>query len=278
MVHLKLSEGYRSARRNLTVICAVALAWASTQIELRFVKSELLGELDLSNAAIPLLLLAALLYVCTRGAVEFGMQSVETRRWGYAQADVKLSVWLVRATLVALAASGLERSLRAIAAMIVVSLAGAILAAALAVLLMFALTPLLMRRTEKRGGRPAVAAHVMGAFAIGAFVAVVVLALAPFAVVASIHWVPGMQSFLGQPTWAGSVVFSVATVALIFSFAYQRWWSDKLFAAPPYEQVEEGPSGRRYVTFLNDRPKTVWDWAESVEPPARPRRLSKKRN
>lgn len=278
MVHFKLSEGYRSARRLSTVICAASLAWASTQIELRVVKAELLGELDLSNATIPLLLLAALLYMCARGAIEFGMQSIETRRWGYAQVDIKMSVWLVRATLVALAASGLERSPRAIAVMILISLIGAILAAALAVLLMFALTPLLIRRTRRQGGRPAVAAHVVSAFAIGVYVAVVVLALMPFILVVAIHVVPGIRSFVGQPTWAGSVVFSVGTVALIFSFACERWWSDKLFAAPPYQLVEEGRDGTRYVTFLNDRPKQVWDWAESVEPLARPRRLSKKRS
>lgn len=46
--------------------------------------------------------------------LEFAMQSVKVRRWRFAQADFKLSVFLVRATILVLAASGLHRSVSTI--------------------------------------------------------------------------------------------------------------------------------------------------------------------
>ena len=42
------------------------------------------------------------------------MQSVEVRRWRFAQVDFKLSVFLVRISIVILAASGLYRSVETV--------------------------------------------------------------------------------------------------------------------------------------------------------------------
>jgi len=106
----QLSEGYRAARRMNSFFCAIALAWSAAQFDLKTLSTGYVGNIDLSRASIPLIVASIIAYSTVRFVLEFKMQSVEVRRWGYAQTDFKISIYLVRFTILILAASGLSRS------------------------------------------------------------------------------------------------------------------------------------------------------------------------
>lgn len=106
----QLSEGYRAARRMNSFFCAIALAWSAAQFDLKTLSIGYIGNIDLSRASIPLILACVIAYSTVRFVLEFKMQSVEVRRWGYAQTDFNISIYIVRFTILILAASGLSRS------------------------------------------------------------------------------------------------------------------------------------------------------------------------
>jgi hypothetical protein len=271
---LELSQGYRSARRLSTVLCAITIAWSSAQVELRTLKLEFAGELDLNAAFIPLLLLASLLYVCARGAVEFAMQAIEVRRWGYAQIDLKISVGLMQFALLALASTGFERSPRAIG--LILSFAGLSFLAALASIfcLMVIFVVISVHRSKRQGRRRGIAAVVGESIFLATYVSVLALAVTPIVLAIGFHAYSPLRSLLvAPPTIAGSIVFCAATLMVLFSFACARWWSKKLFAIPPL-YVHEVMSDGTERMYGQSVPPTIWDWyAVAPAKPTPPRRL-----
>src|SRR5688500_15256496 len=105
-----ISDDYRSSRRVLTAICALSIAWTAAQFEFETVALGFTGELDFANASFRLIFFAAIGYSLDRCWIEFAMQSVEVRRWQFAQSDFMLSANLIRLSVLFLTASGLNRS------------------------------------------------------------------------------------------------------------------------------------------------------------------------
>jgi hypothetical protein len=271
---LQLSAGYRSVRRLATVFCAITIAWSSAQVELRTLKLEVAGELDLNGAFLPLLLLAALIYSCARCAVEYGMQSVEVRRWGYAQADFRISLVLMQFALIALGSSGIERSPRAIGILLIaVSLCFVASLASIFVLMMI-FTQVSVWRQRRAGRVRGIAAVVGEALFLATYISVLALTVVPIVLATAFHFHPGLQSVLIKPpTLAGSVVFCASALMLLFSFACHRWWSTKLFATPPRYVHEVTAEGEERM-YGQNVPPPVWDWrAIPLVKPQPPRRV-----
>ena len=107
---LTIGTDYRSARRLTSLFCAVGLGWSAAQFELTSVSLGSVGVIDVTNGSIPLILACAIVYMTIKSIIGFGMQPKEVRRWSLAQLDCKLCWFLVRATLLMLAAGGLHRS------------------------------------------------------------------------------------------------------------------------------------------------------------------------
>ena len=112
---MEITNGYRNARRNTSILCGISLAWSTAQFEFKSLSFGPIDSVDLSSASIPLVLACGILYVLTRCIIEFAMQPIDVRRWNLAQIDFKITVYLVRIALLFLAAGGLYRSVKTIA-------------------------------------------------------------------------------------------------------------------------------------------------------------------
>lgn len=103
---LQISDGYRRARGTTSIFCAIALAWATAQVDFKTLSFGPAGSVDVPSASLPLILACAIAFAITRCTIEFAMQPEGVRRWSLAQADFKLTVFLVRAAALILGAGG----------------------------------------------------------------------------------------------------------------------------------------------------------------------------
>lgn len=230
---LQLSEGYRSVRRTISILCAIALGWSTAQFDLKAISLGFAGSADLSRASIPVILVCAIAYSMARCVLEFAMQSVEVRRWRYAQADIKLSVFLVQATILILAASGLDRSVDIVLYVALAVLAVLVGATLARFTVMMGLMPLLIY-VRSRQGRRSIASRTYESLAWTELI--VVLALVVLLVVlgvASLHYEPLRSLWTIPPSALALALFVFACVAIVVSTYLQRAWYEKLFAAPP---------------------------------------------
>lgn len=260
---LQLNDGYRSTRRTISVICAVALAWSAAQFDLKTISLGFAGSVDLSHASIPLILICAIAYASARCVLEFAMQSVEVRRWRFAQVDFKLSVLLVRATILILAASGLNRSVDTV---LYVALAAVIVLVGWEVTVFIGtmvLTPLLIYVCSRQQGykSTSIASRIFEAMEwsdlIALFVFVVLFVVLG---IASLHYEP-LRLLWSMPLTPLAIgVFVFACVATVVSMYFQSAWYRKLFASPPtYTAGQRSHDGIIPITF-HELPADVWDW------------------
>lgn len=256
---LQISEGYRAARRTTSILCALALAWSAAQFDLKTISLGFAGSIDLSRASVPLILVCAIAYTTARCGLEFAMQSVEVRRWRLAQTDLKLSVFLVRATILVLAASGLDRSVDTVFYVVLVAL-GVLVGSGLALFLgMMALMPLLIY-IRSRQGRTSIASRVMESLAWAELIVVFALVALLVALgVASLYYEPLRSLWTVPPSPLALGLFVLACVAIVVSMYFQRVWYGKLFASPPAFTEQRLPDGSIQRTYHNN-PPVVWDW------------------
>lgn len=258
---LQLSEGYRSARRSNSILCALALAWSAAQFDLKTLNFGIAVNIDLSHASIPLILFSAIVYTTARYGLEFAMQPVEVRRWRFAQLDLKISVFLVRSSILILAVSGLDRSVETIFFVILAAIGLIVLSGLAIFIVMMGLAPLLIYlRARRQGGYTSVAARVSESFALAQLIVGFILVILFIALgVASLSYEP-LRSLWSTPPSPIALGFFVFTcVLLVVSLFIQHVWYDKLFASPPDYTVKILPDGRKQITG-HIPPVDVWDW------------------
>jgi hypothetical protein len=257
--NLQLSEGYRAARRTTSILCALALAWSAAQFDLNTISLGFATSGDLSRASVPLILACAIAYTMARSGLEFAMQSVEVRRWRLAQADFKLSVLLVRAAILVLAASGLDRSVDTVFYILLgalVVLVGSGFALSLGTMVLMPL----MIYIRSRQGRTSIASRAIESLAWAELI--VVLALVALLValgVASLNYEALRVLWTVPPSPLSLWLFVLACVAVVVSMFFQRVWYGKLFATPPAYTEQRLPNGGIQRTYHN-HPPDVWDW------------------
>lgn len=260
MLVYEISKGYRSARRNTSILCALALSWSAAQIDFQTLVASPIGTIDISRAVIPLLFFFGVVYATGQLILEYAMQCVEVRRWRYAQYDLKLTVLLVRVTILVLAASGLHRSIEVVMWTIIAVTGVAVSSLAAIALGAIALTPLMIH-IRMRQGRYSVAPRVFEAagWSIVIICFTIIIFLAWFGY-ASVHYEPLRALWPVPPTPFSLWIFIAACIGILGSILYQGRWYRKLFADPQRFIEKALPNGKIGVTFLNNVPKPVCDW------------------
>ena len=156
---LSIGSEYRDARRLTSLLCAIGLGWSGAQFELKSLTLSSAGVVDLTSASIPLILTCGIVYMTAKSILGYAMQSKEVRRWRLAQIDFRIFLFLVRTTVLMLAAGGLHRSVETFAFVAVGALAivlGWFLAYGLGMLLLAPLLVLIRRCIGRtyRGASP----------------------------------------------------------------------------------------------------------------------------
>jgi len=266
---LQMSDEYRSARKLTTLLCALSLAWSAAQIDLKVLKLELFSDLDLSGAAIDLILFLAVLYSSVRSALEFSMQAVEVRRWKPAQLDFALSLNIVRFTLLVLAASGFSRAVHTVVYVVIFVVCALILCTALVLVGTLAFSWIFMRHGNS-GGRKSVAAS---AFAAVAWAQVTVIFLFVFVIVATgiaMNYSDPFRTLWPTPPTFGTRMFFLTATALVFSsFVFQGLLYRKLFARPPEYIDSISPNGEMRRKYIMPTQPT-WDWSNAASADEQP--------
>lgn len=246
---IQISEGYRRARGLTSLLCAIGLGWSTAQFDIKFLSLGPAGTIDLSNASLSLMLACGIAYMTARCVIEFTMQPDDVRRWNLAQIDFSLSLFLVRATLLMLAAGGLSRSVETI----IYVASGALILMAGSFILIFlgtmALMPLRMF-IRKRQGRISAASSAIEALAWSEFIvlALIILLLTMLGM-ASLQYESLRSLWTVPPSPIAIAVFVITAIAIIISVRLQSFWEGELFARPIPYTTETLPNGKIGVTF-----------------------------
>jgi len=263
---LQLSSSYRAARRTNSILCALTIAWSAAQLDLKTFSLGFVGSVDLSQASIPLILFCVIAYSATRFILEFLMQCVEVRRWSFAQVDLKLSVYLVRITILVLAASGLSRSVETVFYVIFGTLSIIIVSSIAIFIIMMGLMPLLIYLRSHQG-RYSVASRAFESMAWAELIVVSFLSIL-FIVLgfATYHYAPMQSLWKTSPNPFAMGFFVFTCIILIVSFYLQRLWYRKLFADPPDFTEETQADGSVRRIYQSGRDRIVWNWySQSVK-------------
>lgn len=208
----------------------------------------------MSNASISLVLASSIIYMMVRCTIEYTMQPTEVRQWRVAQFDFSLSLFLVRAALLMLAAGGLNRSVDtvvyvAIGALILMG--GSIL---LLILGMMALMPLLMR-IRARQGRFSVASRAIESLAWSQLITLVLISGLLVALgVASLEYEPLRSLWTAPPRPIAVAVFVTTAIAVFVSLNVGDYWKPELFLYPQSKiKIMTLPDGANGVSFREAR-------------------------
>lgn len=257
---IQLAEGYRVARKNTSIFCALGLGWSAAQFDLKSISLGPAGNLDLSGASVAIILAGGIAYTMARCTIEFAMQTKEVRRWHLAQADFKLSVFVVRATVLILAASGLSRSVEtvlyvAIAALGLLTVSGLLIGFGTV-----AFMPLVIYIAKRRIGEErtrtnkSITSRLIEAESWAVLMTIVLVAILLICLgIASIHYEPLRSQWTSPPDPLAISILVITSIAVVVTFYFQRGWYRKLFANPITVLTRRLPNGTIGVTIKDDR-------------------------
>ena len=245
---LSLGTDYRSARRLNSVICTLGLGWSAAQFELSSANFGGWGAIDISDGSIPLILACAISYLTAKTFFGFAMQPKAVRRWSLAQIDFKLCWFLVRATLLMLAASGLHRSVDTF----VIVVLGALALLLGSMLLIFlgtgVLTPIFeCIRQSSSSASPAASVFKALAWSELIVTVLVVLLIAALGIV-SLNWQPLLRLWTEPPDPVAVGIFVTTAIAVVVSLKFDFVWQRKLFAKR-MPTVKKRPDGTIEVSI-----------------------------
>jgi len=225
---VQISDAYRRARRNTSVLCGISLAWSAAQFDVKSLSLGPAGSFDLSGASVPLILACGIIYTLTRYTIEFAMQPDDVRRWHLAQVDFKITVFLVRATVLMLAAGGIYRSVETIVyiAIAVLLMLGA--SALLIVAGVFAIAPILLWIKPPRGSPvwKIMEAESWAVLIVGVLLVTSLVGLG----IASLWYEPLRSLWTVPPSPTAVAILVVAAIVVVISVFAQSILYGKLFA------------------------------------------------
>jgi hypothetical protein len=226
---MEISEGYRHSRKLVTMLCALTAAWSAAQFDLGVVNFGSIGSVDITHASIPLLLSIALLYALIRSVIEYAMQSQDIREWSLARSDFMLSVWLLRGSILLLAASQVERSPNALVFVIV----GIIVFLTLAYMLQrfgtLALMPIMIHIREKEGRRN-LASRAIESFYFAKFYSFLIFVSSIIFTGLLFYFNSSIRSFFSiNLTGISILLITISSLVVVVSFYTEERWSELLF-------------------------------------------------
>jgi len=155
------SAAYRSSRRNVSIVSAIGIAWSASQLDITGLSLGGYGNLA-DSASIPILISVLCLYTMFRCTLEFMMQDQEVRRWSLAKVDYLVTLYLVRFSILALAATTIARTDEMIASLLIASVIGTLGYFALTFFLMLIVMRVILF-IQMRVGKPSVAGAAIAA-------------------------------------------------------------------------------------------------------------------
>ena len=233
----------------MVTLCAIGIGWSTAQFELDSLSLGPMGTINLSSASVPIVVTLGVLYFMVRYTLEFAMQSLEVRRWSLAQTDYLITLRLVQATLLLLAAGSLYRSIETFAYVILAVIA--VLAASLIALFvfMFVMMPVMMF-IRARQGRYGAAARAFEAYAWSKFmVAIAQITLIGALAVASVTYPPIVAFWPMPPSVTAVAIFGVLASIVALSIHAEPSWLSDLFAREPSYTEERRPDGTIGISF-----------------------------
>jgi len=256
----QLSEGYRAARRMNSFFCAIALAWSAAQFDLKTLSIGYIGNIDLSRTSIPLILACVIAYSTVRFVLEFKMQSVEVRRWGYARTDFKISFYLVRFTILILAASGLSRSVDTVI-YVMLAAVGVFLLFFIFVFVGTMIFSFFFITLRNRRGYHSAATGAGEALAWAQVVSMCILTVS-FVIlgIASLRYEPLLSLWTAPPSPIAVAFFVFAYIIVMLSLLIQSRWYEDLFVIPPNFTEKILPNGHKSITFHKELYRPIWEW------------------
>ena len=218
---LCIGSDYRDSRRLTSLLCAIGLGWSTALFELKSLTLGSAGVVDLSSPSVPLILTCGILYMTAKSIVGYAMQSQEVRRWHLAQVDFLILLFLVRSTLLMLAAGGLHRSVETIvfvAAGALAIVAGWFVALTLGMLFLVPLIIAIRKWIGRsyRGASPVPYVSEASAWAELITMAVLVVLL-PALGFASLEYGPLLALWTQPPDAVAVAVFVVTAIGVIVS-------------------------------------------------------------
>lgn len=246
---MEITDGFRKARRNTVILCAICLGWSAAQFELTVLSFGSLGVVDLSKASIPLILSFGVLYSMIRCTLEFAMQPVDVRRWELAQIDYWLTMFLFEISLLSLATGSLYRSVETISYVLLAVVILLILSAFLFLTGIFVFMPILVF-IRSRQGRYSVVARVQEAEGWSALmvVAAQVTLFVVFAI-GSLYYEPLRRLWPTPPSATAVTVFAVLTSIVVISLYTCIFWHSDLFAKKLPYTAKKMPDGTIGISF-----------------------------
>lgn len=272
-MEFKISDGYRSARNLSTATCAGVLGWSALQFEIKGVQIDIFGSLDLTTASIPLILIALIFYNCFRTTIEFMMQSVEIRRWKYAQLDYKILFWLTIVSLAVLGASAVHRSFETIP--YTLAAWGVLLLAIVPLTIVsYVFTLPVTFLVGKLKKRKSVASMAMEALAWATAVTLLLyFALIIAGSVAAATWEPISSYWNVKPTSFNLMLFAFSEIFVTYAIFAREGLFIVVFFINPRQILERDSRGKPKIIRIGERPSISEEWyqkpkeaASSTEP------------
>ena len=229
----EISSAYRNSRRNTSILCGIGIAWAAAQFELKTLFLGTLGDVNIERASIPILIAILCIYTMTRCTIEFMMQPKPVRRWPLAQLDYRITLYLVRFTLVVLTAGAIARTIEMVA-----YIAGTFLLAAVGFFLFSFVLMLIVMPVRlcvgKLFGRNSVASaaieSVFYSFKLSGLVLIVLIALVGLDIINPIGYLgESYKDFNGIPL----AIFSSVCLVMLLSFFFDQIFLKMVFAFEP---------------------------------------------
>ena len=248
----KLSDSYRKSRRNLTIACGIGIAWSASQFELKTVAIGLGTKVDFGNASIPIVLFSLITFLFIRCTLEFAMQESTVRRWSLASIDYRITLNVVRVSVLCLGTATIVRTLDSIFWMVLSALAFI----AFFLLLLFILTMILMPiRMYLRGkqGKTSAASAAAESFAYSFFISVIVyiglIYIFGSGIYQPLDYLKDTPDSIEQ---ISIYIFYTFVILLFISFIFEDRLLRKLFLfEPPYitetTPLEDGVTGIAFV-------------------------------
>jgi len=230
---LEISDAYRKTRRNTSIFCGISLAWSAAQFEVTSLNIGAAGKVDLSVASIPTIFACAILYTIVRCTIEYMMQSNEVRRWSLAQLDYKITLNIVRASLLALSVATASRSLETVVGVVVAAIVLIFLYFLLVLAFMFIFMPMMMY-IRFRQGRISAASSANEATAYS-MITVGVLYLLLFVTLgfSAVKNIPYFEYLPPIPNEVSTIIFAATAIIITISFFYEGVLLRKVFAFVP---------------------------------------------
>ena len=251
-----LSEGYRRARRNSSIVCGISMAWAASQFELKVLTISNIGNIDISGATIPLVCAFAIIYTFIRSSLEFVMQIKDVRRWLYAQYDYRLILEFSRIALLLLAATGLARSLNTSIILIACIPVFFLLFIIIATVYMIPVSFVVFGLGRLRG-RTGAAAMSLGASIWAMFFAgITLIAFIIFGVGNAVKTEALKNTLNLSANFTSITLFTITAILVTISYFYSGAFTRHIFAhIPRMIEIKEKKEDGTMATIIKDNPK-----------------------